>query len=99
LLKNVNGPDVLSEGSPSGEEGDEGASQSKSLSYTYVAGRIYYDHKGSGRWVYEAFNHCFSADRFPEADLPSTLASIYQRSEQELINQAAEIREARQTVI
>jgi len=45
----VQNPDVPSDDSTAGEEGEE----SKNKTFTYVAGRIYFDHTGNQRWVYE----------------------------------------------
>lgn len=67
LFKDVSKPDAVDGSSAGAEgEGEEGADAAKQggATYTYVAGRIFYDNKGSGRWVYEAFNNVFSSERF-----------------------------------
>ena len=40
---------------------------------TYVAGRLFLD--TNGRWVYEAYNHCFTSDKIP--NLTETLKENY----------------------
>ena len=96
-IKDVQGPDTPSDEAAAAEEGEEG----KQRTFTYVAGRIYFDHKGNQRWVYEQFNHAFNNDRFEKegSDLPGRFAQIFQRSEKELVEQSEEIKEARQKVI
>jgi hypothetical protein len=66
-----------------------------------VAGRIFFDHKGNGRWVYESFNHVFASEKFDKdgSDLCKLLGEIYSRSEHEIDEHALEIKEARQKVI
>ena len=95
-LKQVATPDnpaASEEPAGEGEGGDEANNAKKS--YTYVAGRIYFDHKGNGRWVYEQFNHVFATDKFENADLPAAFCDLYRRSEAELNEQSELIREAR----
>lgn len=86
-----------------GDEGEDGGAGKQSIApqYTYVAGRIFFDHKGNGRWVYESFNHVFASDKFEKegGDLCKLLGEIYSRSEREVEEQALEIKEARQKVI
>lgn len=76
-----------------GEDGEE----AKQRTFTYVAGRIYFDHKGNQRWVYEQFNHVFNNDRFEKegSDLPRKFAQIFQRSEKEIVEQGDQIKDAR----
>jgi hypothetical protein len=65
LFKDVTSPDPV-DYAPSGEgEGDEGegVKSAGNATYTYVVGRIFFDHKGSSRWVYEAYNHVFTSER------------------------------------
>ena len=84
-IKNVQSPDAPSEEvSGSADDGDE----NKVKTFTYVAGRIYFDHKGNQRWVYEQFNHVFNNDRFEKegSELPAKFAQIFQRSEGELVD-------------
>jgi len=103
-VKDVNSPDSPqntdegSGGDAEGGDGDSGANQ-KRPSFTYVAGRIYFDYRGNGRWVYERFNHCFNADKFEGGDLPQALCNLYNRAENELDEQASLVNEARQKVI
>jgi len=40
-------------GAPAEDGGDGGDGSSAPKTFTYVAGRIFYDHSGNGRWVYE----------------------------------------------
>lgn len=94
-IKDVQGPDAPLDEAPAAEEGEE----AKQRTFTYVAGRIYFDHKGNQRWVYEQFNHAFNNDRFENSDLAGRFAQIFQRSEKELVDQNEEIKEARQKVI
>ena len=102
LIKDVSSPDNASGTEDNGAGADDadegGAAPSKGATYTYVAGRIFYDHQGTtGKWVYESYNHCFSSERFENGgiELAEELGAIYQRSEEEVIEQAEEIREAR----
>ena len=93
----MQGPDAPQEEAAGGEDGEEG----KGKAFTYVAGRIYFDHSGNQRWVYEQFNHVFSNDRFEKegTDLAGKFAQIFNRSEQELLEQKEQIKEARHKVI
>jgi len=70
LIKDVSTPDSAEEGTAAVEDGEE-APASKAGTITYIAGRIFYDHRESGRWVYEALNHSLSSERFDKdgADL------------------------------
>ena len=53
-IKEVSSPDVPEEGGASAEDGGDGGDGSSAPKiFTYVAGRIFYDHSGNGRWVYE----------------------------------------------
>lgn len=93
LIKDVNLPDSPLSAPP--EEGGDEPSSSQSKSYfTYVAGRIFFDYNGSGRWVYERFNHCFSSDKFEKdgGEIAQSLCDMYQQSEQELITNDKEIK-------
>ena len=83
-IKDVQQPDAPSEDAAVGEDGEEG----KSKSFTYVAGRIYFDYAGNQHWVYEQLNHVFSNDRFERegTDLTGKFAQIFHRSEKELID-------------
>lgn len=88
-FKNVQSPDnpASSEDAGAGEDGEDGAGkQSGAPQYTYVAGRIFFDHKGNGRWVYESFNHVFASEKFEKdgSDLGKILGDIYARSEREV---------------
>jgi len=50
----VKTPDNPADGEAPAEEGGEGGEAAATKkSFTYVAGRIYFDHRGNGRWVYE----------------------------------------------
>jgi hypothetical protein len=51
----------------------------------------------SGKWIYEAFNHVFASDKFQSTagDIGQMMAQIYHKSENELVEQAIEIKEAR----
>jgi hypothetical protein len=65
LFKDVNSPDAIDAAASGEAEGEEGGEVKAAggLTHTYIAGRIFFDHRGSGRWVYEAFNHIISSER------------------------------------
>ncbi len=96
-IKEVQQPDAPSDEASAGDDGEE----VKGKTFTYVAGRIFFDHTGNQRWVYEQFNHVFANDRFEKegSDLSGKFAQIFHRSEQELFEQKEQIKEARQKVI
>lgn len=99
-IKDVKTPDNPTDSEPAPEDGADGeASSAAKKSFTYVAGRIYFDHRGNGRWVYEQYNHVFATDKFENGDLPQAMCGLYKRSEAELDEQAELIHEARQKVI
>lgn len=64
LIKDVQSPDSPTDeaNNAGGEEGEDGASSNK-VTYTILAGRIFYD-QNKQRWVYESYNHCLSSARF-----------------------------------
>lgn len=66
LIKDVQGPDVPqaddTAAADDAADGDDGVK--KTTTYTYIAGRIFFDHRGNGRWVYESYNNVFSSERF-----------------------------------
>jgi hypothetical protein len=104
IIKDVQSPDNPNDDAGNGgEEGDENASSNK-VTYTILAGRIFYDNPKQ-RWVYESYHHCLSSNRFPQSSgdnvdpLAQTLADLYHRSEDEIMHQDSEIREARAKVI
>lgn len=69
LFNQVNTPDSPDNaGAVEGDAEEGGASGEANKSYTYVAGRIFFDHR-TNKWVYEAFNHVFGSDRFGTNDL------------------------------
>lgn len=89
-FKEISTPDApgADDSSAGGDDGDEGVSKtSKGPSHTYIAGRIFFDHNGSGRWVYEVLNHVISTERVQksEGDLGQMLATLYSRSEKEIV--------------
>jgi|LauGreDrversion4_2_1035121.scaffolds.fasta_scaffold439329_2 hypothetical protein len=96
-IKEVQLPDAPSEEAAGGDDGEE----SKGKTFTIVAGRIYFDHSGNHRWVYEQFNHVFNNERFERdgTDLAGKFAQIYHKSEQDLVDQKEQIKEARHKVI
>lgn len=101
LIKDVNLPDNPA-GAPPEEGGEEGASSGQSKAYfTYVAGRIFFDYNGSGRWVYERYNHCFSSDKFEKdgGEIAQSLCTMYQQSEEELIKNEKDIKKSRKAVM
>ena len=89
-IKSIEKPDGFDEDAPIDEENQD----EPRPTITYVAGRLFLDK--NGRWVYEAFNHCFTSDRFP--NLPEILGEVYQRSEEEVRFYAAEIQRAKDKV-
>ena len=90
VIKDVQSPDNPADDAANGgggEEGDEGASGNK-VTYTILAGRIFFD-VAKQRWVYESYHHCLSSARFPQSTegeanvdpLAKTMADLYHRSE------------------
>jgi hypothetical protein len=95
-IKDVKSPDSPADGdAPAEEGGADGDASTAKKSFTYVAGRIYFDHRGNGRWVYEQFNHVFATDKFENGDFPQAMCTLYERSESEVHEQAELIHEAR----
>jgi hypothetical protein len=77
-VKTIQKPEGFDEdAAPGGEDGDASANVP---SITYLAGRIFLD--TNGRWVYEAFHHCFTSDKYP--NLVENLAEIYRTGDEEL---------------
>lgn len=85
-IKKVPKPEGFDEDAPiNADEGNEDAQAAPQL--TYLAGRIFLD--TNNRWVYEAYNHTFTSDKFP--DLYEKLAEIHQTSEEDLARQTQTI--------
>ena len=98
-FKDVKTPDNPSDADAPAEEGGEGDASGSKKSFTYVAGRIYFDHRGNGRWVYEQYNHVFATEKFENGDFAQAMCNLYQKSEDEVHEHTEMINEARQKVI
>jgi hypothetical protein len=70
-IKEIEKPDNFDEDAVVEDENPDEPVQKPFI--TYVAGRLFLDK--NGRWVYEAFNHCFVSDKNP--NLVETLGDVY----------------------
>lgn len=79
-IKEIAKPEGFDEDAPVAESEEGGDGGPKQVNITYVAGRLYLD--TNNRWVYEAFNHCFTSDKYP--NLIEKLAEIFRTGEEDL---------------
>ena len=91
-IKDIEKPEGFDEDAPVEDPTED---QPERPYVTYVAGRLFLER--NGRWVYEAYHHCFLSDKYPNG-LPETMGEIYQRSEEEVKYHQEEIQRAKDKV-